>query len=80
MTKNDLIKEELSTMHVLDVLNKYDNVDDLFIILNLLLEKRDYRNIGTVLAHLPVILQYDETKCFILKKYPGSRLCVLPNR
>lgn len=68
MTRKEQIKEELRTMHILDVLNKYKSVDDLSIILNLLFEKHDYSNVGTVLARFPMIVQYDQLKSDILKK------------
>ena len=53
MTKKEEIKEYLMFHYIYDALEKYDNIEELNIILEIVIEKRYFYDVSTVLLKFP---------------------------
>ena len=69
MEKISEIKEYLKSNNIFSVLYKYHEVDELYIILNILIEEHKFHSISAVLSKFPLTNEFDEIKKKALNQY-----------
>lgn len=69
MTKKEEIKKYLMFHHIYDALEKYNNIEELNIILEIVIEKRYFYNVSTVLLKFPKNNKSDLSKENVLSNY-----------
>ena len=69
MTKKEEIKEYLMFHNIYDALEKYDNIEELNIILEIVIEKRYFYDVSTVLLKFPKNNKSDLFKENVLSNY-----------
>ena len=68
MASKEEIKESIQNSGTINTLDKYSNVDDLFIMLDIVHEKQDYYGVEYILRHFPKNGRYDKLIIDTLKK------------
>lgn len=69
MTKRNEIKDYLKLNSLFNTLDKYHEVDELYIILNILIEDHKFHSITEVLSSFPLTNEFDEIKEKVLNQY-----------
>jgi len=68
MASKEEIKESIQNSGAINTLDKYSNVDDLFIMLDIVHEKQDYYGVESILRRFPKNGEYDKLIIDTLKK------------
>ena len=68
MASKEEIKESIQNSGTINTLDKYSNVDDLFIMLDIVHEKQDYYDVEYILSRFPKNGRYDKLIIDTLKK------------
>ena len=69
MTNIDEIKDYLKSNSISNTLDKYHKVDELYIILNIIIEEHKFHSIVEVLRKFPRTNEFDEIKQKVLNEY-----------